>query len=216
MFYSIDFLFLVIISSKEVGIMCTSFYINSLDPKASFKIRDYLCRELSPVIKENRPIIFICIGSDRSTGDALGPLIGEKIKFLSKNNIFIYGTLEETVHAGNLKETVKIIKSKHKKPFIIAIDACLGAVDNVGHVLIEKRPLKPGIALNKDLPEVGDLSILGIVNISGSLEFMVLQNTRLYTVMLLANAISNGIHHCILKSVGFKKNILDSTLENIL
>ena len=95
--------------------MCTSFYINSLDPKASFKIRDYLCRELSPVIKENRPIVFICIGSDRSTGDALGPLIGEKIKFLSKNNIFIYGTLEETVHAGNLKETVKIIKSKHKR-----------------------------------------------------------------------------------------------------
>ena len=111
MFYSIDFLFLVIISSKEVGIMCTSFYINSLDPKASFKIRDYLCKELSPVIKENRPIVFICIGSDRSTGDALGPLIGEKIKFLSKNNIFIYGTLEETVHAGNLKETVKIIKT---------------------------------------------------------------------------------------------------------
>ena len=59
-------------------------------------------------------------------------------------------------------------------------------------------------------------NILGIVNISGSLEFMVLQNTRLYTVMLLANTISNGIHHCILKSVGFKKNILDSTLENIL
>ena len=154
MFYSIDFFFLVIISSKEVG-------IDSLDPKASFKIRDYLCRELSPVIKENRPIVFICIGSDRSTGDALGPLIGEKIKFLSKNNIFVYGTLEETVHAGNLKETVKTIKSKHKRPFIIAIDAC-------------------------------------------------------YTVMLLANAISNGIHNCILKSVGFKKNILDSTLENIL
>lgn len=195
--------------------MCTSFYINSLDPKAPFKIRDFLCNELSPIIKENRPIIFICIGSDRSTGDALGPLIGEKIKFLSKNNIFVYGTLEETVHAKNLKETLKLIKSKHKNPFIIAIYACLGSVDNVGHVLIEKKSLKPGMALNKNLPLAGDLSILGIVNISGSLEFMVLQNTRLYTVMLLANAISSGIHHCILKSVGFKKNTIDSTLENI-
>lgn len=207
---------MAIIVNKEVVIMCTSFYIDSLDPKASFKIRDCLCEELSPIIKENRPIIFICIGSDRSTGDALGPLIGEKIKFLSKNNIFVYGTLENTIHAKNLKETMKLIKAKHKRPFIIAIDACLGAVDNVGHVLINKRPLKPGIALNKDLPPVGDLSILGIVNISGSLEFMVLQNTRLYTVMLLVNAISSGIHHCVLKSVGFKKNIIDSTLENIL
>lgn len=196
--------------------MCTSFYIDSLNPKASFQIRDYLCNELTPILKENRPIVFICIGSDRSTGDSLGPLIGEKIKFLSRNNIFVYGNLEETVHAKNLKETLKLIKSKHKRPFIIAIDACLGAVDNVGHVLIEKKPLKPGIALNKELPEVGDLSILGIVNISGSLEFMVLQNTRLYTVMLLANTISSGIHHCILKSIGFKKTSLDSTLENIL
>lgn len=196
--------------------MCTSFYVDSLDPKASFKIRDYLCEELSPIIKQNRPIVFICIGSDRSTGDALGPLIGEKIKFLSKNNIFIYGTLENTVHANNLKETIKFIKSKHKKPFIVAIDACLGSVNNVGQILIKRKPLRPGIALDKDLPPVGDLSILGIVNISGSLEFMVLQNTRLYTVMLLVNAISTGIHHCVLKSVGFKKNIIDSTLENIL
>lgn len=205
-----------IIAYKEVGIMCTSFYVDSLDPKASFKIRDYLCNELTPILKENRPIIFICVGSDRSTGDSLGPLIGEKIKFLAKNNIFIYGTLENTVHAKNLKETIKLVKSKHKKPFIIAIDACLGSLENVGRVLIEKRPLRPGIALNKDLPAFGDLSILGIVNISGSLEFMVLQNTRLYTVMLLVNAISSGIHHCVLKSIGFKKNIIESTLENIL
>ncbi|MDU2407637.1 MAG: DUF1256 domain-containing protein [Acinetobacter junii] len=81
--------------------MCTSFYINSLDPKASFKIRDYLCMELSPVIKENRPIVFICIGSDRSTGDALGPLIGEKIKFLSKNNIFIYNSIHSKIYFQN-------------------------------------------------------------------------------------------------------------------
>lgn len=195
--------------------MCEDFCVSSTDPKASFKIRDYLCVELSEAIKDNRPIVFLCIGSDRSTGDSLGPLVGDKINFLNQNNIFIYGTLENTVHASNLKETLKFIKSKHKKPFIVAIDACLGIVDRVGCVIIEKKPLKPGKALKKDLPEVGDLRILGIVNILGSLEFMVLQNTRLYTVMLLAKTISSGIHHCILKSKGFKKNILESTLENI-
>ena len=59
--------------------------------------------------------------------------------------------------------------------------------------------------MNKDLPKIGDLSVTGIVNISGSLEFMVLQNTRLYTVMLLADVISRGIYHSILKTIGGKK-----------
>lgn len=195
--------------------MCANFYIDSLDPKASFKIGNYLLKEIAPIIKENRPIIFLCIGSDRSTGDALGPLIGEKIKPLSNNNIFIYGTLDKTIHAMNLKETIEIIKTKHKEPFIIAIDACLGSVCNVGNVIIKKKPLKPGIALNKNLPEIGDLSILGVVNISGSLEFNVLQNTRLYTVMLLANAISDGIYSSMLRSLESKNGILSSTLKDI-
>ena len=41
--------------------------------------------------------------------------------------------------------------------------------------------------------------------ISGALEFMVLQNTRLYTVMKLADVISNGIYHSILKTVGGRR-----------
>ncbi len=43
-----------------------------------------------------------------------------------------------------------------------------------------------------------------ILNISGSLEFMVLQNTRLFTVVKLAELISNGIYHSVLKSIGGK------------
>ena len=66
--------------------------------------------------------------------------------------------------------------------------------------------------MNKDLPSVGDLSITGIVNISGTLEFMVLQNTRLYTVMQLADTISKGIYHSVIKTVGGKKNSLNQAM----
>ena len=45
------------------------------------------------------------------------------------------------------------------------------------------------------------MSIKGIVNISGNLEFMLLQNTRLFVVMALADSISNGIQHCISKLI---------------
>ena len=72
------------------------------------------------------------------------------------------------------------VNKKFDNPYIIAVDACLGHLQNIGKVFIQDKPLKPGSAVNKDLPLVGDLSITGIVNISGSLEFMVLQNTRLF------------------------------------
>jgi Protein of unknown function (DUF1256). len=69
--------------------------------------------------------------------------------------------------------------------------------------------------MNKDLPKVGHLSITGVVNISGALEFMVLQNTRLFTVMQLAEVISKGIYHSVLKSIGGKRAYTSTPLENI-
>ncbi len=118
--------------------------------------------------------------------------------------------------AKNIENTLKEINKKFKSPYIIAIDACLGSIDNVGKIIIEKKPIYPGIAVNKDLPPVGDLSIMGVVNIAASLEFVVLQNTRLYTVMTIANSIHRGIHHFVLKSLGSKNPSINSILENIL
>ncbi|MBE6067362.1 MAG: spore protease YyaC [Clostridium lundense] len=170
-----------------------------------FSLRDTLTEFLSPVVKSNKTIVLLCIGSDRSTGDSLGPLVGHKLKFLTRDNFYIYGGLENPVHAKNLCETIEEIHIKFKNPYIIAIDACLGSIQNIGKVCVEEKPLSPGSAMNKNLPEIGDLSITGIVNISGSLEFMVLQNTRLYTVMQLAETISEGIYHSVLKTIGGKK-----------
>ena len=44
------------------------------------------------------------------------------------------------------------------------------------------------------------MSIKGVVNISGNLEFMLLQNTRLFVVMSLADSIAQGIEHFVMKS----------------
>jgi putative sporulation protein YyaC len=185
--------------------MSDKFIIDSRESGSTIKLRDILCNELYPIVKEERPIIFLCIGTDRSTGDSLGPLIGDKLKFLVRDGIYLFGNLENPVHAKNLCETIYEIKHQFTNPFIVAIDACLGSLQNIGKIFVEKKPLTPGAAMNKDLPSVGDLSITGIVNISGNLEFMVLQNTRLYTVMSLAEIISKGIYHFVLKTVGGKK-----------
>jgi putative sporulation protein YyaC len=195
--------------------MVTKIIFDSLAQDCIYNIREVLSKELMPIIKSNRDIIILCIGTDRSTGDSLGPLVGDKLKFLVRDRICLYGNLENPVHAKNLVSVLDNINSTYKDPYIIAIDASLGNLQNVGKVMIETKPLCPGAALNKDLPKVGDLSITGIVNISGSLEFMVLQNTRLYVVMKLAEVISCGIYHSILKTIGGRKSSNSLVKEDV-
>lgn len=195
--------------------MSKCFSIDSTAPNSYIEVRDYLCNKLNSLIKENRDIVFICIGTDRSTGDALGPLVGYKLKFMSRNNIHIYGSLESPIHSKNIESIYNKILSNFKNPFIIAIDSSLGTVQNIGKVFIKDEPINPGLALNKDLPKIGNMSITGIVNICGNFEFMVLQNTRLYTVMELADCISNGIYHFILKSLGSNNKYFNNSLDSI-
>lgn len=148
---------------------------------------------LKPAYLEDKQLIILCIGTDRCTGDSLGPFIGEKLNSTSLNNFFVYGTLENPVHAKNLTDIIEKIHSTFKNPYIIAIDASLGKISDIGVVALKDSPLAPGLALKKDLPKVGDLSITGIVNMAGNFEFLVLQNTRLYTVMLLSKTISKSL-----------------------
>ncbi len=139
-------------------------------------------------------IIILCIGTDRSTGDCLGPLTGYKLSYISRiySNVHVYGTLEEPVHAKNLEEKIKHIYSSHNNPFVIAVDACLGKLERVGYINVAKGALKPGAGVNKDLPHIGDIHVTGVVNLGGFMEYIVLQNTRLSTVMKMADVISSG------------------------
>ncbi|MGH4051697.1 MAG: spore protease YyaC [Clostridium sp.] len=182
--------------------MIDKVILDSLSKECTFKLRDVISQYIYPIANSSRPIVVLCIGTDRSTGDSLGPLVGNKLKFLIRNKVHIYGSLECPIHAKNLCETIDEINFTYTNPYIIAIDACLGSLQNVGKIIIEEKPLSPGAAMNKDLPKVGDLSITGVVNIAGAFEFMVLQNTRLFTVMALADAISKGLYHSILKTLG--------------
>lgn len=176
-----------------------NFYVDSTLLYAADKIAEYLYSHLKYIYLSNRPIVFLCIGTDRSTGDSLGPLIGYKLRNIQHDNISIYGSLVNPVHSKNLTDNLQKINSTYKNPYIVAIDACLGSSKNVGKVFINNLPLRPGLALKKNLPEVGDMSITGNVNISGNFDFIILQNTRLYTVMNLADTISSGIYKFILK-----------------
>lgn len=177
----------------------------NLDKKKSFQRsgnfpadEPFVVEEMSQLLKDwmpenqNSELIIVCIGTDRSTGDSLGPLTGTLTKQKNIKNFTVYGTLEYPVHAMNLEETLADIQENHSNPYIIAVDASLGNWKSVGSIIAAKGPVKPGAALKKPLPDVGDMHITGIVNKGGFMEFFVLQNTRLYLVMELAQKIANA------------------------
>ena len=138
-------------------------------------------------------LVIVCIGTDRSTGDALGPLVGSKLEVRQSQYLQVYGTLDEPVHAMNLSEKMEQIQRSHPCATVIAIDACLGQFSNVGNINVADGPLKPGAGVKKELPPVGSFHITGIVNVGGFMEYFVLQNTRLSLVMKMADVIASGL-----------------------
>lgn len=141
-----------------------------------------------------RGLLFLCIGTDRSTGDSLGPLIGYKLKERRMRNAKVLGTLEKPVHAMNLEEYLKLVKQKYQDYLIVAVDASVGNAEHVGYITLGKGPLKPGLGVSKELKEVGDLFITGIVGSCGSQDPLMLQSIRLSVVMRLADCISESIY----------------------
>jgi putative sporulation protein YyaC len=145
-------------------------------------------------------IAIICIGTDRATGDSLGPLAGEILESwlngLGDKGVKLFGTLKRPVHALNLPEAVSRAAAG-KNPFVIAVDACLGEEGKVGYLSTGFGAVRPGAAVNKALPRVGDIYVTGIVNTyipgDGEAEQALLQSTRLSLVMKMARAIAEGI-----------------------
>lgn len=140
----------------------------------------------------DREVLYLCIGTDRATGDCLGPLVGTLLqKYLPEMNIF--GTLENPAHAVNLADIMGQIEDIFRDPLIVAVDASLGQENRIGFISVQSGGLTPGTALQKTLPTVGDFHISAVVNVSGYLEQIVLQNTRLHIVYRMAEVIAKSL-----------------------
>lgn len=140
----------------------------------------------------NRELIYLCIGTDRATGDCLGPLVGTMLQS-QLPDLNIFGTLETPAHAVNLSEVLSKIHRSYINPLIIPIDASLGHQQRIGYINAQFGGLTPGTALHKTLPTIGEFHISAVVNVGGYLEQMVLQNTRLYVVYQMAKLIVTGL-----------------------
>lgn len=189
------------------------FKILHTAPSASARLTEKLNALLAQAAPERR-IVVVCLGTDRCTGDALGPLAGTALAKLRSPAFDLYGTLELPVHARNIADTLDRIDRSAFNPFVIGVDACLGYAASVGCVKVGKGPIRPGAGVHKELPPVGDIHMTGIVNVGGFAEYMVLQNTRLHLVVRLAELMSWSLYRAISAHMQLVRSSIIAPTEN--
>lgn len=169
------------------------------DTRQTFEAEDFASRLYDMICTEQENgkaagVLFLCIGTDRSTGDSLGPLIGYKLKEKRLEYLEILGTLERPVHAMNLETYQAILKLRYPDHVVVAVDASVGSMEHIGYVTLGKGALKPGLGVSKELRAVGDIFITGIVGSCGNYDPLMLQSIRLSIVMRMADCISYSIY----------------------
>ena len=164
-------------------------------------------KEFSSILKEKvqnlelSKLIFLCIGTDRITGDSFGPLVGYKLKnlFYGEKNIEIIGDLENIVNACNVIQITNKIKSAYEAPFIIVIDSALSNKTEIGKIVVSNSKMNVIGNSNKKIL-VGDISIKGVVckNLNNrKCNFRLLQNVPLHIIMNMADSVVQGIFDVI-------------------
>ncbi|MDR0856263.1 MAG: spore protease YyaC [Clostridiales bacterium] len=142
--------------------------------------------------------VVLCVGSDRLTGDCLGPLVGKHLTDELAVHTFVYGTLDAPVTALNLSATAAFIRTMHPDAKLWVVDAALGRAADVGRIRVHRGALQPGEAMGKRLPAVGDVAITAIVGAADNPAS--LAAARLQTVYTLAQFIAGAITHaCALR-----------------
>ncbi len=132
-------------------------------------------------------LTFVCIGTDRSSGDSLGPLVGTMLK--EQGFPHVIGTMTEPCDADHLVSYLERIPQDHH---VIAIDACLGQHGSTGMFLVAREPLTPARSVGLSLPSVGHYSVAAIVNERSPKPYWTLQMTSLHLVMTMAAYIADA------------------------
>jgi len=133
-------------------------------------------------------LVFLCIGTDRSTGDSLGPWVGTLLE--ERGFSSVVGTLRNPCDALTLPKLVPALPADRQ---IVAIDACLGREESVGSYLVKRGPLLPARSMGGGIGAVGHYSVAGVVNANSLKPYWTLQSTSLYLVMEMAKAMADAI-----------------------
>ena len=152
---------------------------------------------INKLYNQTTPVI-VCVGTDAVSGDSLGPFVGTLLKRKGVS-AYIYGYLDNPVTAKDISPLQSFLKKVHPDSKVLVIDSAVGKTEEIGVIKICPQPIKPGLGADKDLPFLGDVSIMGIVESKGKATIERLKTTRLRLVWEMANVIADAIEESILE-----------------
>jgi putative sporulation protein YyaC len=120
--------------------------------------------EIMPEKRENNPLpVVMCIGSDRVSGDLLGPAVGKKLVEEYNLRAYVYGVTGRNINGANIDFYDGFIREAHKGSKVVAVDACLGSRREIGKIKVGSRGVGAGHAVRKSGKRYGDVGVVGIV-----------------------------------------------------
>ncbi|MEO3947795.1 spore protease YyaC [Gorillibacterium sp. CAU 1737] len=143
-------------------------------------------RDVQQERKLRDPVYLVCVGTDCSTGDAFGPLVGSFLR--DAGYPYVIGTLDRPCDSSTLQEQLRELPADGS---VLAVDSVVGR--SVGYFQLLQEPLEPGKSLGKPLPKVGDASLLGIVCPNRSNPYTALQSASLHLVLSMAKEAASAI-----------------------
>jgi len=108
-------------------------------------------------------LAIICFGDPATPGGFLVRPVGEELAEYHPN---VFGTLEEPVHSGNLREMWARYGEKWQSSFVIVLAPRGGAPERIGFIVPSRAALVlPG--LPSDVPPLGDIVFYATVFLEG-------------------------------------------------
>jgi len=176
---------------------------------------DGICLALKKSTPEGASPVILCIGSDLSVGDSLGPVTGTKLKQqLAGLNCYVYGTLAKPITAHEVKYMNDFLRLTHPASPIIAIDAAVGNAGDIGLIRVAGRGLRPGSGANKRLAKVGDVSVMGIITEQSVFNYSLFSATRLNVVYKMSEIIADGVTSFVLdylRNMPYRADLLNAS-----
>ena len=163
------------------------FYFSPDDSSSAIAIS----KKLFSFLKGEIPVV-VCIGTDALIGDSLGPIVGTMLES-ERSDLFVYGALNKTITAKEVKTVTRFLSKVHKDNKVLVIDAAVGNKQDVGKIKISDAPIKPGLGADKELPALGDVSIVSVISERSKNNYIFSTTPRLSPIFSTAKIIAEAI-----------------------
>ena len=155
------------------------------------------------LLKKEKPLLILCVGSNKIVWDSIGSITGQLLKQYYKVDITILGDMNFPITHKNIENTLNTIHTKYFDYNILIIDSTIATIENLYNINLNNHGLYIDSLSAKRY--IGDISISSNTWLYGLHKFIITPTLEKQTVFRIANFIACGIFNA-LKIVNKIKN----------